>query len=111
MESKAERREASRKFKERKTPRGIFAIRVAGGPVWVELARNLDSAKNMEWFGLRMGAHRNKELQAEWNARGEESFEFEVLEVLDDDVLAIGHEDLLKERRAAWAERLGARKI
>ncbi len=46
------RKAAIRAFKERKTPRGIFAVRcsVTGG-VWVDSAMDLDAAKNRVWFG------------------------------------------------------------
>ena len=61
MESKAARKEAIQKFKERKTALGVFAVRcTATGRVWVDSSRNLDAAKNGTWFGLRNGSHREK---------------------------------------------------
>jgi hypothetical protein len=81
------RKEAIAEYKNRKTPRGTYVVRFADdGPVWVDATPNLDAARNSLLFGLRTGAHWNKELQAEWNARGESAFRYEVLEKLGDDL-------------------------
>lgn len=108
MTASEARKEAIRKFKERKAPRGIFAIRcTVTGRVWVESSRNLDAAHNSSWFCLRNNLHLNKALQSDWNAHGESSFTFEVLETLDDDVHALELADLLKRKQAEWRSRLG----
>jgi hypothetical protein len=110
MESKAARKEAIRKFKERKPALGVFAVRCpVSGRVWVDSSRNLDAAKNGTWFGLRSGGHRDKSLQAEWNAHGESEFQYEILEKLDEDVHPLAIADLLKEGRSRWIAQLGAR--
>ena len=110
MESKVARKEAIRKFKERKTALGVFAVRcTATGRVWVDLSRNLDAAKNGTWFGLRHGSHRDKSLQEEWNGFGENAFQYEVLEKLEDDVHPLAVADRLKEMRSRWIAQLGAR--
>lgn len=112
MEAKADRRKAIQDFKSRKTPRGIFAVRAgAAGPAWVGSSPNLDAAQNGLWFELRMGGHRNRALQEEWNRCGEETFLFEVLERLDDDVSALSVNDMLKEKRAGWGARMSARAV
>jgi hypothetical protein len=106
------RKEAIREFKERKTPRGIFAIRcTATRRVWVGASRNLDAAKNGYWFGLRTGKHLDKSLQEEWTERGESAFAYEILEKLDDDVHPMGLTDLLKTKQSEWVERAGALKL
>jgi len=103
------RKEAIREFKARKVPRGVFEVRsAAAGRVWVESSPNLDAARNGLWFMLRNGSHGNKELQAEWNQRGAEALQFHVLETLDDDVPAMGLNDLLKEKKRHWAAKLSA---
>ena len=112
MESKAARKEAIQKFKERKTALGVFAVRcTATGRVWVDSSRNLDAAKNGTWFGLRNGSHRDKSLQEEWNACGENAFQYEALEKLEDDVHPLAVADRLKEMRSRWIAQLGARGI
>jgi hypothetical protein len=104
-----DRKEAIRKFKERKIARGIFVVRSkATGRCWVDSSLNLDSARNSVWFELRHGNHRNRELQEEWNAQGEADFEFEVVETLDDDIAEMSVRDELKQKRRDWGERLGA---
>jgi hypothetical protein len=109
MDAKADRREVARKFKEHKPLRGAFAVRcTATGRVWVGSYANLDAMRNRLWFSLREGLHRDKTLQEEWNTHAEETFEYEILEKLDDDVSALELGDRLKELRLRWAAQLGA---
>jgi hypothetical protein len=106
------RKEAIREYKERKTPRGIFSVRCTpNGRVWVGSSRNLDASKNSYWFGLRMGGHLDRSLQAEWTAQGEEAFTYEVLETFDDDVHPMELNDLLKRKQAEWVLKLDAGKL
>ena len=105
MIAKTDRKEAARQFKERKPSAGIYALRCnATGCTWVDSSPNLDAAQNSQFFQLRQRLHRNKELQAEWNAHGEESFRFEVLEKLPEDTPLLNLRDLLIERKQSWAE-------
>jgi hypothetical protein len=103
MIARAERKEAVRQFKERKPSPGIYALRCrATGRSWVDSSPNLDAAQNGQFFQLRQRLHRNKELQAEWNTQGEESFEFAVLESLPEDTPPLNLRDLLQERKRFW---------
>jgi hypothetical protein len=103
MIAKAERKEAARQFKERKPSPGIYALCCrATGRRWIDSSPNLDAAQNSQFFQLRQRLHRNKELQAEWNTHGEESFEFAVLETLPEETPALNLRDLLHERKQAW---------
>src|SRR5579862_4277020 len=98
MRADVNRKEAARQFKQRKVSKGIFAIRCkATGEVWVDSSPNLDAARNGTWFQLRAGMHRNRRLQQEWTAQGEEAFDFEVLEALDEDIAAISIFDILRD--------------
>jgi hypothetical protein len=109
MQSKESRREAARNFKEQKVLAGAYAVRCAATEkVWVGTSRNLDATKNGCWFTLRNGSHQEKTLQAEWNARGEQAFEYEVLEALGDEVHPLNVTALLKEMKSAWVAKLGA---
>jgi hypothetical protein len=104
MGSNVNRKDAAREFKARKIPKGIFAIRCRiMGAVWVDSSTNLDAARNGAWFQLRGGLHRDKRLQEEWNARGEDAFDFEVLETLDHDLSPIGISDILRDKKRKWA--------
>ncbi|MBA4012129.1 MAG: hypothetical protein C0481_09720 [Phenylobacterium sp.] len=108
---KTSRRDAVRQYKERKVPVGIFALRsLSTGETFVGASRNLDGQRNSSLFSLRLGSHRNKTLQAAYNAAGGETgFEFVILEQLeDDDVGPIGRDTWLKTRERHWREELGA---
>ena len=68
---------------------------------------NLDAAHNGAWFQLRAGLHPDKRLQDEWNACGEEAFNFEVLETLDHDLSPVGIRDILRDKKRKWATEVG----
>jgi hypothetical protein len=109
MIDKAERKEAARQFKERKPSPGIYALRCrTTGRSWGDSSPNLDAAQNSQFFQLRQKQHRNKDLQAEWNAHGEESFEFAVLETLPEDTPPLNLRDLLTERKQVWMKQISA---
>jgi hypothetical protein len=109
MQSKESRKEAVRKFKERKSLLGAYAVRcTVTGHVWVGVSKNLDATKNGSWFTLRNGSHREKSLQDEWNAHGESAFQYEILVGLDEEVHPLEVDDLLKEQKKIWIEQLGA---
>jgi hypothetical protein len=112
MGATVNRKEAIRAYKELKPARGAYAMRcAASGQVWVGSSMNLDATRNGLWFGLRHGSYIDKTLQAAWDAHGEPEFSYEILEKFDDDVCPIELKDLLKARRAHWAEKFGARKL
>ncbi len=91
-----QRKEAIRKFKEKKALLGAFAIRcVATGEVWVGASRNLDATRNGSWAFLRNAGHPDKSLQREWDIHGEPAFQYEILEKLDEDVQPIAVADRL----------------
>lgn len=98
------RRELVKNYKERKVARGIFAVRcLANGEVWLGVGRSLDNMQNGIWFTLRLGTHPSKTLQAAWNAHGEESFVYEVVEEVDaKDMTPYMLQSLLKERLQHW---------
>ncbi len=106
------RKEAIREYKERKIPRGIFAVRcTATGQTWVGSHPNLEAARNGLWSFLRAGDNRNAALQSEWSTHGEAAFQFEILEKFDDDLLAMDLQDRLKKRRLHWAAQLDAKTL
>lgn len=108
MHSNVDRKEAIRKFKERKPPAGAFALRCsATGQVWVGSALNLEAMRNRFWFCLRNGDHPDKAVQKEWNAHGEQTFQYEILETLEE-LPAFGVADALNEKKRHWVTKLGA---
>ena len=112
MSAEVNRKEAIREYKTRRVSRGVFAVRcTATGQIWIDSSPNLDGAKNSTWFQLGAGNHCDKALQNEWNTHGENVFQFEILETLDDDVIPLAVPDLLNEKKSKWAAQLGAKAL
>jgi hypothetical protein len=112
MQVQESRKEAIRKFKERKSLLGAYAVRcTATGRVWVGASRNLDATKNGCWFCLRNGLHTEKSLQEEWNTHGETAFQYEILGALEEDVHPLEVEGQLKEMKSSWIVQLGAQSL
>lgn len=107
-----ERKAAVAAYKERKVESGIYAIRCqAADRVWVGIAPDLATIKNRHWFTLRQGSHPATALQAEWAARGEAAFAFEILERIDDEIGGFTRECLLKDLLADLAAKLVADRL
>jgi hypothetical protein len=110
--SSVDRKALIREYKERQTERGVFSVRcLPTGEVWVGSSRNLYASRNALLFTLRLGQHRESTLQTAWNTHGERAFQFDVLEVLDEDTPALLLTDRLKGARREWAERLHAHTV
>lgn len=63
---------------------GVFQIRnKVSGKVFIDSSINIPGKINRHTLQLNIGSHRNKQLQADWNASGADSFEFETLETLE----------------------------
>lgn len=108
----ADRRAATAAYKERKTVAGIFAFRCeAAGLIWVGRAPDLAKIENRLRFTLRHGSHRQRSLQAAWNAHGPDAFRFEALDRLEDEDIVYVRDRVLKERLAHWQAKLGAEAI
>ena len=107
------RKDAIRAYKERKAARGIIAIRCrATGTVWVDSAMDLEMSEKRTFTLLRNGdAQANKVAVAEFREHGQETYTYEVLEKLDDDVLEMSVRDLLRERKKHWLSQLNARPL
>lgn len=87
---------------------GVFLIRnMINDRVFVAVGLDLLGIVNSHKFQLKMGVHRNRRLQSDWNEFGEENFAFEILDQLEpragtsDD----GREDLLFLEEL-WLEKL-----
>ncbi|MDX2203107.1 MAG: GIY-YIG nuclease family protein [Hyphomicrobiaceae bacterium] len=103
------KKSAAARCKEAKTAAGIYAVRCAPtGALWAGRATSLATVWNRITFELRQGCHRDRALQAAWNAHGPAALLFEPLERLDDDTLPYQRDGMLKDRLEAWCRRLGA---
>ena len=107
-ESKKSRKELNQEYMKRPKPAGVFQIKnIANGKILLGSSLNLEGPLNGHRFMLKIGSHRNKVLQQEWNEYGEDSFIFEILEtvtVKDDPNFNLSDELTLLEM--IWLEKL-----
>jgi hypothetical protein len=112
MNSKESRKASVREFKEKKPLLGAYAVRCsATGRTWVGISRNLSATKNACWFMLRGGLHQSQTLQADWNAHGEQAFDYEIVDGTDEAIDPLLIDRMLKEKKAAWVAQLGAQPL
>ena len=87
---------------------GVFLIRnMVNDKVYVAVGLDLLGIINSHKFQLKMGVHRNRRLQSDWNEHGGESFAFEILDQLEPraETSDDGREDLLFLEEL-WLEKL-----
>lgn len=107
----SERKALLRAYKEREVEAGIYAVRcLATGEVWIGATQDLSTRQSGVWFSLRLGSHREKTMQAAWNAHGADAFVFEAVETVDAEGLdSFGRASRLKDRREHWIKTLNAK--
>jgi len=77
------RREMIRQYKDTPRTMGVGVVRnTSSGKVLVVCGPDVRSLLNRHLAQLRLGAHRNRALQGDWHALGEEAFRFEVVDTL-----------------------------
>ena len=77
------RKELKDEYKHKAPEMGVFQIRnLKSGKVFIGSTTTLGTIWNSQKFQLEMNGHPNKELQADWNAEGADTFAFEVLHTL-----------------------------
>jgi hypothetical protein len=98
----------TREYKETPRPMGVFGIlNKTSGVSLVGWSVNLPAILNRHRSELRLNGHRDKEFQRDWNAHGETSFEFQVLDTLDpSDDPAYDPTDDLKLLEQMWIDKL-----
>ncbi|MFY9824816.1 MAG: GIY-YIG nuclease family protein [Thermoanaerobaculia bacterium] len=103
-----DKRAAKREYKEAKIAAGIYRVyNTTEDRSLVGSSVNVNAILNRHRAGLRMGAHKNKELQRDWNRLGETAFAFEVLDTLtSDDELGFDFKRELSTLEQLWLERL-----
>jgi hypothetical protein len=95
-------------YKQTPLPAGVFQIKNhINGKILIGSGANVNGKLTRHQAELKMGVHRNKALQQEWNEYGPEQFSFEVLECLDpsDDPQYDYQEDLAVLEQL-WLEKL-----
>ena len=104
-----DRRALSRAYRETARPMGVYRVHnTVHDRSLVGTSVDLPSILNREMAQLRLRAHRNAALQADWDALGADAFVFEVLDTLTppaDDPRYDPRADL-KVLEALWLEKL-----
>jgi hypothetical protein len=78
-----DRKALSRQYKQTPRSMGVGAVRnTANGKAFVVASRDLPALLNRQRAQLRLKAHANRALQADWNSLGPDAFEFVVLDTL-----------------------------
>ena len=73
-----------REYKESRRPMGVYrVVNRVNGKGLVGSSVNVPAMLNRHQAQLKMGAHQNRALQADWKQFGAEAFEFEVLDTLE----------------------------
>lgn len=105
-----DRKTLVRRYKESRRPMGVFQVRnTVTGAVYLGTSNDLPSMLNRQRAELRLGAHRDRVLQADWNALGAESFEFDILDTLDPpDTPGYDPTDDLRTLEELWRAKVAA---
>jgi len=86
MSTKRENRNA---YKQMKFRVGIFQIKnLQNNKLFLKTSTDLDRAFNSDQFQLKLGSHKNTELQNDWNTFGSDNFEFGLFDELKSDETA-----------------------
>jgi len=102
------RSELKRRYRENPPEAGIYRItNTANGKVFIGKSLNVRGKLNGQMFELKLGSHRNRALQKDWNEFGDGSFAFDVVDILkpDDNPQRDMSEDLAALEEA-WLEKL-----
>lgn len=107
-----DRKEMVRRYKETPRPAGVYRVRHApSGRTLLGSSPDAPAMLNRIRAQLATKAHRNRRLQADWDADGAEAFSFEVVDLLPPPEEPGGNpgEDLAMLEEL-WREKLGLRK-
>ena len=103
-----DRKTLKREYKELQRPAGIFRVRNSvHDKSLIGASADLTAMLNRQRAQLRMGAHANRGLQADWNELGPDAFEFETLDTLSPkDEPNYDPSDDLRALEELWLDRL-----
>lgn len=106
--NKDRQRELKLSYREMKLPVGVYQVRnKLNSKVFIGSAFNVPGKLNGVRFELNLGSYRIAALQKDWKEFGEEGFEIEILETLDQDKIeeALLKDELVKLEKK-WLEKL-----
>lgn len=104
----SDRKTLIRQYKETPRSMGVGAVRnLRNGRALVVAGRDLPALLNRHRAQLRLHAHPNRALQADWNALGGDAFEFVVLDTLTPpDTPDYDPKEDLRTLETLWMEKL-----
>jgi hypothetical protein len=106
---KQEQSEIKRRYKEEVHAKGVYCVRCNNPDlIWVDSSRNLLSSENRFKFSIKTGLNLNSDLLQAVKAFGPDVFDFDVLEIFDQDLSSYELTKQLKERRVYWQTFLSA---
>lgn len=80
------KKELKAAYKQMKTAMGVFQIKnISNNKVLIDCSIDMESKWNRHKMELKLGNHRNRSFQKDWNEFGENNFVFEVLSELKED--------------------------
>jgi hypothetical protein len=105
-----DKRTLKRQYLEAPARAGVFAIRhLPSGRMLVDGSANAQASLTRHAFELRLGKHRDRALQHDWDTAGNTGFVFEVLDlVMPSDDPAFDAACELRTLIALWREEMGA---
>jgi len=92
------RKEIKEEYRQMKFLMGVFQVKnLSNNKVFIDNSVDVVAKWNRHKTELRFGNHKNRELQKDWNEKGEDSFVFEVLaELKQDDRIEVNYPKELK---------------
>jgi hypothetical protein len=105
-----DRKQAIKDYKETPRAMGIFRVRnKTEGKSFVGASTDVAAMLNRQRAQLGMGAHGCRELQQDWDSRGADAFDFEILDTLEKAVNGAGGiETELRLLEDMWRDKLQA---
>ncbi|PKK91059.1 MAG: hypothetical protein CVV64_04635 [Candidatus Wallbacteria bacterium HGW-Wallbacteria-1] len=89
-----DKKKARQEYKMSAREAGIYGIRnIRNGRVFVSTSLDLEKVFNGQLFQLKLGSHKNSDLQKDFNLLGEEAFSFEILEKIELNALGVKNDN------------------
>jgi hypothetical protein len=103
-----DRKQLVRQYKDRRPTMGIFQVRnTVSGKVLIRASTDVPAMLNRQRAQLKLRAHGNRALQADWDTLGDQAFTFDLLDTLPTTDAPAGDPRAdLQLLEAMWLEKL-----